>query len=85
MISVLLVASVTLEEYRARVSSLTPRENEVMNHRVLGKPGKRIAHDLPISYKTLEKHRSRVLQKMLVGSVALLVRLVMQFQQAHSA
>ena len=66
--------TVTLEEYRVRVSSLTPGEQEVMKHMVLGKAGKRIAHDLGISYKTLEKHRRRVLQKMQVGSVALLIR-----------
>jgi len=77
--------TVTLEEYRVRVSSLTPGEQEVMKHMVLGKAGKRIAHDLGISYKTLEKHRRRVLQKMQVGSVALLIRLVMQFQQVQSA
>ena len=54
---------------------LTPREREVMDLVIAGKPNKIIAADLGISSKTVEIHRGRVMEKMQVESVAELVRL----------
>jgi len=54
---------------------LTPREREVMDLVIAGKPNKIIAADLGISPKTVEIHRGRVMEKMEVESVAELVRL----------
>jgi FixJ family two-component response regulator len=56
---------------------LTPREREVMDLVVAGKPNKIIASDLGISPKTVEIHRARVMEKMQAGSVAELARLVL--------
>ena len=54
---------------------LSPRERVVMEHVVLGHANKRIAFDLGITEYTVKVHRSRMMQKMQVRSVAQLVRL----------
>jgi FixJ family two-component response regulator len=61
--------------FAARLSDLTPREREVMELVIAGKPNKIIADDLGISNRTVEVHRGRVMEKMQVDSVAELVRL----------
>jgi len=61
-------------ELRSRIKRLTPREREVMQGMLEGKPSKRIAADLGISTKTVLRHRSRVLQKLRVQSDAELIR-----------
>lgn len=60
-----------------RVATLTDREREVMGLVVAGLLNKQIADELGISMKTVEVHRSRVMEKMAVGSVAELVRAVL--------
>jgi len=69
-----------LEEKRslfdARVKRLTERESQVMRLVVDGKSNKLIAHELGLSPKTVEVHRSRVMDKMEAGSLAQLLRLV---------
>jgi len=59
----------------ARLSALSPREREVMEHVVRGEPNKLIAASLGISEKTVKVHRHRVMEKMDAGSLADLVRL----------
>lgn len=58
-----------------RVSRLTPREREVLTHVIAGQLNKQIAADLGTVEKTIKLHRSRVMQKMGVRSVADLVRI----------
>ncbi len=65
-------------EVKERFASLTEREHEVMLGVVAGKPNKIIADDLNLSIKTVEFHRSNVMTKMDVVSVAALVRLAVQ-------
>ncbi|NNM04540.1 MAG: response regulator transcription factor, partial [Gemmatimonadetes bacterium] len=55
-----------LLEIRSRLESLTPRETEVMELVVSGKPNKNIARELEISQRTVEIHRARVMEKMQV-------------------
>jgi len=62
-------------KFAALLTYLTPREREVMDLVIEGKPNKIIAADLGISPKTVEIHRGRVMEKMQVESVAELVRL----------
>jgi RNA polymerase sigma factor (sigma-70 family) len=57
------------------INSLTPREKEIMRWIITGKLNKQIAYDLGITEKTVKVHRSRVMQKLKVSSVAELVRL----------
>ena len=61
-----------------RVDSLTQREREVLGLIVGGKLNKQIADELGISIKTVEVHRSRVMEKMGANSVAELVQLVLK-------
>jgi RNA polymerase sigma factor (sigma-70 family) len=61
-----------------RLHSLTAREREVLQLIVAGKLNKQIADDLGISIKTVEVHRSRVMEKMGADSVAELVQLVLK-------
>ncbi len=61
-----------------RLSSLTPREREVLDMIVDGEPNKRIAHSLGISERTVEVHRSRVMEKMEAPSLAALLKMTMR-------
>jgi FixJ family two-component response regulator len=58
-----------------RMASLTPREREVLRLVVTGMLNKQIADKLDIAEKTVKVHRGRVMEKMLAGSVADLVRM----------
>lgn len=63
------------ESMSRRLATLTAREHEVLDLVVAGKLNKQIADLLDISIKTVEVHRSRVMEKMGVTTVAELVRL----------
>lgn len=62
---------------RERISALTPRERDILQHLVAGNPNKIIAHELGISPRTVENHRAHLMEKMQVDSVAKLVRLAL--------
>lgn len=62
----------------SRLALLTPRERQVMHLVIAGKLNKVIAHELGISPKTVEFHRSNIMKKMKVESLAELVRLVIE-------
>lgn len=47
-----------------RIDSLTKRENQVLHLMVAGKPNRLIAEELEISTKTLDIHRSNLMDKM---------------------
>ena len=64
-----------LVDIRRRLESLTPREREVMALVVTGMLNKQIAWQLGTVEKTIKVHRSRVMEKMAVDSIAELVRL----------
>jgi two-component system response regulator FixJ len=64
-----------VDEIRARLALLTPRESEVLEKVVAGKSNKVIASDLGLSTRTVEIHRSRVMEKMQAESLARLVRM----------
>jgi two-component system response regulator FixJ len=57
-----------------RIGRLTRREREVLDLMVAGKKNKDIAEELGISPKTLDIHRSKVMEKMEARTVADLVR-----------
>nr|WP_281720698.1 response regulator [Nitrosomonas nitrosa] len=59
----------------ARLAALTPREREVMTYVVSGKVNKQIAAALGTVEKTIKVHRSRLMQKLGVTSVAQLVKM----------
>lgn len=59
---------------RARYSSLTRREHEVLHAVVGGLLNKQVADRLGMSEATVKQHRAQVMRKMAVGSLADLVR-----------
>jgi RNA polymerase sigma factor (sigma-70 family) len=61
----------------ARMAELTPREHQVMTMVTDGQSNKEIATALGVSAKTVEVHRSRVMDKMRADSLAELVRMAM--------
>jgi two-component system response regulator FixJ len=73
-------ADVVKDTILARVRELTPREKEVMDLVVSGRPNKAIAAHLSLSQKTVEIHRARVMAKMKANSLAELVRDVLMVQ-----
>lgn len=62
---------------RAKFALLSPREVQVLQGIVAGKPNKVISAELRISLKTVEAHRASVMKKMGVKSVPELVKLVL--------
>lgn len=64
-----------LQAIGARLATLTPREREVLEHVVAGRLNKQIAADLGTVEKTIKVHRSRMMEKMGVRSLADLVRI----------
>lgn len=63
-----------LAAFSRRLPSLTPREREVLDHVVAGKLNKQIAADLGTGEQNIKIHRSRVMHKLGVESLAELVR-----------
>lgn len=63
-----------LAHLRRRIASLSQREREVFVLVVAGKLNKQISATLGIAEKTVKVHRSRVMRKMAVRSVATLAR-----------
>jgi RNA polymerase sigma factor (sigma-70 family) len=59
----------------AKLAKLTPREREVLEHAVDGKHAKEIASALGISPRTVEVHKTRIMEKLEVRNIAELVRL----------
>ena len=60
-----------------RLESLSEREIQVLKGVVQGQPNKTIAFDLGISPRTVEVYRANLMSKMQAGSLAELVRMVM--------
>lgn len=61
----------------ALLAKLTPREQQVLERIVAGRLNKQIADDLGISIKTVEAHRASIMDKTNSGTVADLMRVVM--------
>jgi FixJ family two-component response regulator len=67
-----------LQQYdsqRKRLTTLTPRERQVMDLMTQGRPNKLMAADLDLSQRTIEIHRAHVMEKMQANSLAQLVRI----------
>jgi FixJ family two-component response regulator len=70
-----------LREAESLWNSLTAREQEVFQRIVSGDPNKAIAYDLDISVRTVESHRSRIMQKVGARSLVDLVLLSIALKQ----
>jgi two-component system response regulator FixJ len=69
-----------LADAKDRYNHLTPREREVLSYVSRGLRSKEIAADLGIAQKTVEEYRSRILEKMKVGSSCELTALATELQ-----
>jgi RNA polymerase sigma factor (sigma-70 family) len=63
----------TLDNVRAHIAALTPRERQVFELVVRGNTNKQIARAIGGTERTIKAHRHRVMEKMQVRSVAELV------------
>lgn len=73
------------QQIRERLETLTPREAEVLDYVVNGKPTKVIAIELSLSQRTVEIYRANIMQKMQSKSVAQLVKMLSEFRTAGQA
>ncbi len=58
-----------------RVASLSPRERDVLDGLLAGRPNKLIAYQLEISVRTVEVHRARMMARLGVRQFAEAIRL----------
>ena len=70
----------SLEQVRARYESLTPREREIAGLLSKGAANKAVAIDLSLSERTVELHRSHIMQKMGARGLAQLVQMLVQIK-----
>ena len=83
------IATTVVEEWRALSEdapappdALTPRECEILKHIVAGQTNPQIATTLGISAKTVEWHRTNLMSKLDVHTVADLVRYALEHKLA---
>lgn len=67
-----------IAELRARYTSLTQREREVLQCVLRGRVNKQIAAELCIAESTVKLHRGRLMHKMKAASLADLIRMAQQ-------
>ena len=68
-----------------RIAQLTPREKEVLQGIFEGKLTKVIADELGIGVRTAETYRQLIMQKLQAGSIAELVRIVVETMPMNRA
>jgi FixJ family two-component response regulator len=67
---------VRVRALRARFEALTERDREVLQHVLRGQLNKQVAGDLGIDERSVKRHRTSIMAKLRVQSVAELTRLV---------
>ena len=67
-----------LHELQSRFDQLTPREREVLSHVLKGALNKQIAVTLGIDERSVKRHRTNMMRKLGVTSVAELVHLAIE-------
>lgn len=65
------------DRLQENLSSLTPREQEVLKHLGLGKPNKVIAYDMGLSVRTVEGYRASIMSKLQVRTIGELMQIVL--------
>ena len=68
---------------KERFGSLSPREREIVIQVAHGRMSKQIAFDIGIAEATVKVHRSRAMQKMMVGSLPELGRMADRLRLVH--
>jgi two-component system, LuxR family, response regulator DctR len=70
------LANAAVDSVKARISSLTARERQIMELVLAGKFNKVIADELNISMRTVEVHRANIFEKMQVKTAVELANLL---------
>jgi FixJ family two-component response regulator len=65
-------------ELEQRCESLTPREREVLHHVTKGWRNKQIANEMNIDERSVKRHRTSIMMKLGIGSVAELIQLAVE-------
>ena len=65
------------QEALRRLADLSPRERDVLNGVVAGKPNKTIAYDLDISPRTVEIYRANLMSKTGARNISELMRIAL--------
>lgn len=65
-----------------RIATLSPREREVLDALLAGRPNKVIAFDLGISVRTVEVHRARMMERLGTRQLADTIRLAIMAKLA---
>lgn len=68
-----------------RISTLSPREKDVLTGLIEGRANKQIAFDLGISPRTVEIYRANLMSKMQAGSLSDLVRMALLVEMSGPA
>lgn len=68
-------AQIAETEAVIRLAALTPRERDVLDGMVLGRPNKLIAFDLGIATRTIEVHRANLMEKLDARSLSDVLRI----------
>jgi two-component system response regulator FixJ len=68
-----------------RIATLSPRECEVLDGLLAGRPNKVIAFDLGISVRTVEVHRARMMERLGTRQLAGAIRLAIMASLAPAA
>jgi two-component system, LuxR family, response regulator FixJ len=71
-------------EIEHRISSLSPREKDVLAGLIEGRANKQIAFDLGISPRTVEIYRANLMNKMQADSLSDLVRMALISEMLNS-
>ena len=76
-------ARIASQQARARLDRLTARERQVCDYLMAGLINKQIAAELGIAESTVKVHRSRMMEKLGVTTIAELVKSVVTAAAAH--
>lgn len=77
----ILTENARFREASARLAELTAREFDVLAEAIQGKSNKQIARHLNISHRTVEIHKSKIMQKTGASNILDLARIAVEGQQ----
>lgn len=77
----ILTENARFREASARLAELTARELDVLAETIQGKSNKQIARHLNISHRTVEIHKSKIMQKTGASNILDLARIAVEGQQ----
>ncbi len=71
-----------IAELKVRAATLTPREREILDLVAQAEPNKIIAQRLSISFRTVEIHRSHIMEKLEAKTTSELIRMAIALEGA---